>query len=211
MNGKTPKNFTMEEVSGVNSTLRARLPDLNFPITLQCSNPVVVGKWYCPFMFVKEGTKKDQIRNSVFYEMSLEQRWERVFNIENDGYSQEKVVIVDTVVPTKVVRIEGQQSEEMYDSNENEVVWFKSKDDEVGLSKLVVERMRWEEERVGWVRGEEDKQVRVVKEEVYGGVIGWRCFGCYVLVESFVLRRNDSSVVLNFDFMHNHQVRSKWE
>ena len=46
---------------------------------------------------------------------------------------------------------------------------------------------------------------------MYDGVNGWRSFSCYVLVESFVLKRNDGSVVIVFDFMHTHQLRSKWD
>ncbi|KAL9246295.1 hypothetical protein vseg_019849 [Gypsophila vaccaria] len=217
MKGKTPRNFTMEEALGVDSASRARLPEFNnFSLSLQGSNPVVVAKWYCPFVFVKEGTQKEQVKNFVFYEMTLEQRWERVFNVDNkDRYSQEKAVIVDVLVRTKVVRVEGQGQpcEETYGNDDGgEMVWFKSRDGEVGLSTLIVERMGWEEEKVEWAKGEEnEKEVRVVKEEVYGGVIGWKSFGCYILVESFVLKRNGGSVVITCDFMHTHQVRSKWE
>ncbi|XP_074274721.1 uncharacterized protein LOC141598827 [Silene latifolia] len=211
INGKTPRNFTLNEVSGLNPSLRAHLPDFNFPISRQWSNPLVVGTWYCPFMFIIEGSEKERIKNSVFYEMTLEQRWERVFGVDNNGYGHEKKVTVDAVVQTEVVRIGGEAAEEAYRNNDNEVVWFKNRDGDVGLSKLIVDRMMWEEERVGWVKGKEGKQVRVVKDEEYGGVIGWRSFGFYVLVESFVLKRNDGSIVMTYDFMHTHQLRSKWE
>ncbi|KAL5855954.1 hypothetical protein ACOSQ4_005756 [Xanthoceras sorbifolium] len=74
--------------------------------------------------------------------------------------------------------------------------------------------MNWEEERVGWVRGNE-RQVSVKREEqCCGGVHGsdqWRKFGCYVLVERFVLKRMDGSLFLTYDFKHTHHIRSKWE
>lgn len=64
--------------------------------------------------------------------------------------------------------------------------------------------MMWEQEKVGWVKGN-DKQVRVAKDEEYGGgIAGWRTFGCYMLVESFVLKRNDGSLVLTYEFRHTH-------
>ncbi|XP_074274720.1 uncharacterized protein LOC141598826 [Silene latifolia] len=210
--GKTPRNFTLREVSGLNPSLRAHLPDFNFPFSQQCCTPpLVVGTWYCPFMFIIEGTEKERVKNSVFYEMTLEQRWERVFSVDNNDYGHANKVTVDIVVPTEVARIGGQEEALAYMNNDNKVVWFKTRDREVGLSKLIVDRIMWEEERVGWVKLIEDKQVRVVKEEVYEGVNGWRNFGCYVLVESFVLKRNDGSIVMTYDFMHTHQLRSKWE
>jgi hypothetical protein len=51
----------------------------------------------------------------------------------------------------------------------------------------------------------------VKRVEEFGGDGGWKKFGCYVLVERFVLRRMDGSLVLTNDFKHTHQVRSKWE
>jgi len=93
-------------------------------------------------------------------------------------------------------------------------VWFTrgNRDgDGVGLSKLIVDRMVWEEEKFGWVKGEDNKEERVNKEEVYEGVNDWRSFGCYVLVETFVLKRNDGSIVMTFDFMHTRNSRTKWE
>lgn len=47
--------------------------------------------------------------------------------------------------------------------------------------------------------------------EEFGGVGEWRKFGCYVLVERFVLKRMDGSLVLTYDFKHTHHVRTKWE
>lgn len=215
MNAKTPKNFTLGEAQGLDSTRRTHLPDFNFPSSQKCSKSVVVGKWYCPFMFIREGTEKSQIKSSVFYEMTLEQRWERIFDSKN-SYSQGKVVVIDVVVPTEAVKIAGKEDMLVEENDGKGVVWFrnaygKGKDEEqVGLSTLIVERMMREQERVGWVKGEE-KQVRIVKEEEYGGITGWISFGYYVLVESFVLKRNDGSLVLMYDFSHTNKLRSKWE
>ncbi|GFZ21476.1 hypothetical protein Acr_29g0006380 [Actinidia rufa] len=52
------------------------------------------------------------------------------------------------------------------------------------------------------VRGEKREEVVNGREEfdVVMGDEGWSRFGCYVLVERFVLRRMDGSVVLTYDF-----------
>ncbi|CAO2830084.1 unnamed protein product [Amaranthus hypochondriacus] len=214
MNAKKLKNSTLGEARGLDSSLRAHLPDFNFPLTQDCSKSVVVGKWYCPFMFVEDGRAKDQMKRSVFYVMTLEQRWERIFAAQN-SYNQGKVASVNVVIPTEMVRITGREAVRVARNDSRGAVWFKSvdgggADDQVGLSSLIMERMMWEQERVGWVKGEE-KNVRVVKDEEYAGIGEWTSFGCYVLVESFVLKRNDGSVLLTYDFRHAHQLRFKWE
>lgn len=214
MSGQTPKNFIMGEAHGLDFALRARVPGFSFPLSQESSNSVVVGKWYCPFMFIKEGTEKDQVQISAFYEMTLEQRWERFYTTQNSYGQANKAINIDVVVPTEIVRIGGNEAMQVEKNDATGVVWFKTIDGnkgaeaEVGLSRLIVERMVWEEERGGWVKGKE-KQVRVVKEEEYGGM--WTSYGCYVMVESFVLRRNDGSLVLTYDFRHTHQLRGNWE
>ncbi|KAL2941328.1 putative 60S ribosomal protein L37-A [Bienertia sinuspersici] len=215
MKAKSLKNSTLGEAQGIDSSLRAHLPDFNFPSSQDCSKSVVVGKWYCPFIFIKDGKEKEQIKYSVFYEMTLEQRWERIFSTER-SYGQGKVVSVEVAIPTEIVRIAGQIALKQERNDERRMVHFKAIDEkgieeQVGLSSLIVERMIWEEERFGWVK-ETNKYVKVVKEYEYEGIGEWTSFGCYVLVESFVLKRNDGSVMLTYDFRHtHHQLRSKWE
>lgn len=80
----------------------------------------------------------------------------------------------------------------------------------VGLSLAIDEKMRWLQEEGGWVRGRE-KELRVSRVEEIAGDNGWQRFGCFVLVESFVLRRMDGSLVLRCDFRHTHRVQCKWE
>ena len=80
----------------------------------------------------------------------------------------------------------------------------------MGLRVEIVERMKWEQERAGWVGGE-DRQARVKRVEEFGGIGGWRKFGCFVLVERFVLKRMDGSLVMTCDFKHTHHIKSKWE
>ncbi|KAF7113092.1 hypothetical protein RHSIM_RhsimUnG0162100 [Rhododendron simsii] len=205
---KTPKTYELGEALGINATLRARLPSFD--------SPVVVGKWYCPFMFVKDGNLKDQMKRSLFYEMTLEQRWEKIFACENNFSSQGNSVSVESEVQRKVAFVGGREA--VWDENRvgDGVVWFRGfgvveQVINVGLSSLIVDRMKWEEERGGWVR-EGNRQVKVKRTEEFGGSGGgWSKFGCYVLVERFVLKRMDGSVVLTYDFKHTHVIRCKWE
>ncbi|KAJ1412032.1 hypothetical protein SESBI_20671 [Sesbania bispinosa] len=215
VHASTPRNYHLGEALGSNDSLRARLPDFNFPLSNDCSESVVVGKWYCPFMFVKEGMKlKDQMKMSVFYELTLEQRWEKIFSKENASSGEDVAVLVDVVIETEVVKVAGRDA--VWDKNRvvDGALWFKSFDDvgaeaSVGLSLEIVEGMKWEQERVGWIAGNE-RQVRVERVEEFGGTNKWKKFSCYVLVESFVLRRMDRRLLLTYDYRHTHQIRCKW-
>lgn len=181
--------------AGLNAALRARLPDL--------ADSVEVGKWYCPFIFVRDGEPEVQVKTTPFYEMTLRQRWEEVFACGNVGGG--RGVDVDVFVGREVARIGGEveAGRDVVDG----VVWFGPR---VGLSSAIVERVRWEEERAGFQWGGE-KEARVKRREEYGGAREWTRFRCYVLVERFVLKRIDGSLVLSWEFRHTHQVRTKWE
>ncbi|XP_021727225.1 uncharacterized protein LOC110694336 [Chenopodium quinoa] len=212
MKSNTPENFYIGEAQGIDSSLRAHLPDFNFWSSQVCSNPVVVGKWYCPFIFIKDGRRKDQVKENVFYEMTLEQQWEQIYAAER-SCNQGKKVTVDVIVPTESVKIAGQEAAQEERNNDRGAVWFRSKNESgievfVGLSTLIVERMMWEQERVRWIK---EQRVTVVKDETYEGTGDWKRFGCYLLVESFVLKRNNGRILLTYDFRHTHQIRSKWE
>ncbi|XP_050225912.1 uncharacterized protein LOC126675331 [Mercurialis annua] len=185
----TKREFELTEALGLDKTLRNRLPEFTFPLSEQSSKPVTVGKWYCPFMFIKDGSPKDQVDKSRFYEMRLEQKWERVFACENNGKTGNSVN-VDVVIETETVG--GGEG------------------NNVGLSLEIVERMKWEEVRFGWTDLDE-KKVRVIKVEEFGGLGEWKKFGLYVLVERFVLKRMDGSLVLAYDFRHIQHIRTKWE
>ncbi|KAH7835792.1 hypothetical protein Vadar_029905 [Vaccinium darrowii] len=203
---KTPKTYELGEALGINTALRGRLPDFN--------SPLIVGKWYCPFVFVKEGNLKDQMKQSLFYEMTLERRWEKIFSCENSSSTQGNAVSVEAEVQREVVVVRG--TEAVWDENkvDDGVVWFKrfvGEEVPIGLSSLIVDRMKWEEERGGWVR-EEKRKVRVERTEDFGGIGGgWSKFDCYVLVERFVLKRMDGAIALTYDFKHTHVITSKWE
>ncbi|XP_052200041.1 uncharacterized protein LOC127806662 isoform X2 [Diospyros lotus] len=209
----TPKNYKLAEALGVNNGLRSRLPDFNFPPHYKTSGAIVVGKWYCPFMFIRDGKFKDQMKRSMFYEMTLEQRWEQIFACENDS-SQGNAVTVDATVQIETAFIEGREATWDESNQANGVVWFRSfgagGETTIGLSSLIVYRMRWEQQRAGWTSSGTGF-VRVSRTEEFAGSGGWKKYGCYLLVERFVLKRMNGSLSLACDFKHTHVVGSKWE
>ncbi|KAL7610875.1 hypothetical protein Lser_V15G11926 [Lactuca serriola] len=216
---KTPTNYELHEAKGIDDALRSRLPEFSFPHSTKTSNSVVVGKWYCPFMFIKEGKLTDQVKTSIFYEIALEQKWERVFEQKHDHNNKGNVVHVKVAFPSEVVFIGEGWREAVWDEGNmvNGVLQFISRGDNngneeiVGLNREVFERMRWEEERFGWGGGREKTQKRIEsinRKEKFEGIGGWKRFGCYVLVERFVLKRMDGSLVLAYDFYHARHIRT---
>ncbi|RWW80905.1 hypothetical protein BHE74_00010739 [Ensete ventricosum] len=171
-----PNHYALRKAWGLNAGLRACLPDLNFPISAADGPKITVGRWYCPFMFVKEACRlQDQMKRSMFYETS---HWSRPYCAWR--------------------RWDG-------------MAWFKTLDSRaegIGLSLAVWERIKWEQGRGGWIADEEE---RIVRLERFQGMNGWKKFACYVLVERFVLKRMDGSLVLTFDFRHSIKLRSRWK
>ncbi|XP_077236557.1 uncharacterized protein LOC143878127 [Tasmannia lanceolata] len=213
----TPRDCELGEAYGVDVSLQMCLPNFNFPISNNRSSSTVLGKWYCPFMFIgEERSLIDQMKKSLFYEMSMEQLWEKIDACENDGSSQGNLVVVSVNVQKEVARLYGKEMVQEETRVIDGMRWFRPLKHEggglgVGLSLAIVERMRWEEVRGGWVEGKE-MNVKVERMEKFGGGNGgWKKFGCYVLVERFVLRRMNGSVVLTYDFRHTHQIQCKWE
>ncbi|KAL1332734.1 hypothetical protein HN51_061519 [Arachis hypogaea] len=212
----TPKNYKLEEALGLNQLLRGQLPAFDFPLSNDSSGSVVIGNWYCPFMFVKEGMElKDQMKRSVFYTLTLEQRWEKILSMKNNsvyGSKGNDGVLVDVVVETEFAMVGGGKEADWGEGNGDDgVVWFSvGREVSVGLNLVIVERMKWEQERGGWL-GRNKRQERIIRDEKFEGGIKWENFGCYVLVESFVLKRMDGSFVLTCGFRHTNQIMCKWE
>ena len=207
-----PSHYSLGEALGMNTALRMRMPSLDFSASTKYSPSTVVGKWYCPYIFVKEGNQlKDQMRRAMFYEMTLEQLWEEICTREN--YNGEgNVVEVGVSVKREMALLNG--SEVVNDNIEtvDGVVWFKpvnSMETGLGLSLPIWERMQWEQARGGWVGGE--KMERVERVEAFQEKGGWKKFGCYVLVERFVLKRMDGSLALTYEFKHTNRIQIKWE
>ncbi|KFK43608.1 hypothetical protein AALP_AA1G148500 [Arabis alpina] len=189
----------------VNAKLRYELPDFD--------KSVVVGKWYVPFLFVKEGDAKDQMKNSMYYSMTLQQIFEEVFFCENVGNKQFEVE-VDVEVETEVVKLDGEKiAREAKGVDSDGIVWFiVSGTEKIGLGSVVLERMKWEEERFGWsIKGDQMRSNIKKSEKFEGGSSFWKSYRCYVLVESFELKRMDESLVLKYEFRHVDKLKSKWD
>ncbi|KAI4368972.1 hypothetical protein MLD38_017469 [Melastoma candidum] len=215
ISAKTPRTYELEDAEGVDLSLRKRLPNFDFPADRKHSDVVVVGKWYCPFMFIKDGDVSEQIKSSRYYKMTLEQQWAQVLKVENEGENRREVV-VDVGVQGEEVTV-GQQGGRGVGLARpgyvaDGVVWFEGEGGgSVGLSEGIVERMRWEEGRVGY-EGSKEGVMRLRKEEEFtGDGEGWVRFGMYVLVERFVLVRMNGSFVMSYEFRHLHHSRSKWD
>ncbi|XP_051119088.1 uncharacterized protein LOC127243220 [Andrographis paniculata] len=196
------------------------LPGLDFPVNSRRSIPAVIGKWYCPFMFVKEDDVRccDQMRKSLLYEVSLKLWWERIYSADNDGGGGGCHVEVDARVNKLICLVNGKEGEKDERQDMDGFVLFKLKGEfgkrgGVGLSLGLYEKMKWLQETRGWFDGE--RYVRVSgRKEIHGhggGCNDWTKFGCYVLVESFVVRAFDGRLVINFNFKNTDKIACKWE
>ncbi|XP_073135838.1 uncharacterized protein [Henckelia pumila] len=211
MHTKTPKHFELGGAQGLDCALRARLPVLPH-LSLSRSEPVVVGKWYCPFIFVKDGRLRDQMESSMYYEMTLEQRWERIFTCQNNGVNS---VVIDVLIEKEEVFVNGNKGVMNERHAVDGVVWFTSSGNaggqmSFGLRVEILQRMKWEQERGGWIGGDE-KQGKLKKIEEFKEGGEWRESGCYVLVERFKLKRMDGSLAMEYDFKHLHHIKTLWE
>ncbi|XP_056851404.1 uncharacterized protein LOC130500395 [Raphanus sativus] len=145
--------------------------------------------------------------------MTLKQRWEEVYSYENVSEASE--VVVDVEVETEVVKLEGEATN-LRETGAYGVVWFsvlrdERQDKKIGLGSVVVERIKWEEERFGWLnKGDEVRSSIKRTERFEGGSSQWKSYKCYVLVESFELKRMDGSLVLTYEFRHVDKLKSKW-
>ncbi|EPS73444.1 hypothetical protein M569_01316 [Genlisea aurea] len=200
-------------------TNRMRVPfsQLDIPLQSKRSTPVVLGRWYCPFLFIKEENLdvSDQMRKSFVYELSLKLWWERFYYVnENDGKQGNKVA-VDARVKRLQCFVMGMEAEkeELRDESDG-FIWFKVKDgrDRVGLNTALIEKLRRVQEMRGWFDLNAMNEARVCgNKEIDNGGVEWKKFGCYVLVESFVLRRMDGSFLISFNFKNIEKIECKWE
>ncbi|KAL6900810.1 hypothetical protein ACP4OV_005486 [Aristida adscensionis] len=193
-----PKGFALGEARGLDAGLRTRQLTAGLvagAFSAPANTAAVVGRWYCPFYLVKEDgggvAPAEQMERSAFYEVALEQRWEAVHaNGGGSKLASKKALIGGSVEVTQEAAAGSSRYGDGY-------VWFRAaaSGQRVGVCTSVWERMRWEEYRGGWVDEEEDA----------GNVAG----GSLVLVERFVVKRMDGSILVAFDFVHLNKVRAK--
>uniref|UniRef100_A0A0D6QST4 Uncharacterized protein n=1 Tax=Araucaria cunninghamii TaxID=56994 RepID=A0A0D6QST4_ARACU len=209
------KHGRLAHVKGEDASLRALLPPFDFSLSHKTSSVVIVGEWYCPFIFIKEmGTSledpKTQLMECPFYKMLLEKFWEEIYSVDV-GIAGEDVFV------QKTVRVEGgllfgeESVEEVADDDTS--VWFKGIGNRLGkacgvrLSWPIIAKIRADQGRTGSGGGGRD--VRVEKSFSRAGT--GRKFRCYVVVERYVLKRMDGSIALTYSFRNCDQIQGKWE
>ncbi|KAJ4904533.1 hypothetical protein Rs2_18484 [Raphanus sativus] len=111
--------------------------------------------------------------------MNLKQRWEEVYSYENVSEASE--VVVDVEVETEVVKLEGEVTN-LRETGANGVVWFsvirdERQDKKIGLGSVVVERIKWEEERFGWLNKCNEVRSSIKRTERFeGGSSQWKIY-----------------------------------
>ncbi|XP_076933020.1 uncharacterized protein LOC143598765 [Bidens hawaiensis] len=186
------------------------------------------GCWQVILSFcIHQIRKIDQLKKSMFYEVTLEKNWERFFQQENEHNNEgnavsmkvvicsealsigetrveaiwdernvvdgtvicsealsigetrveaiwdERNVVDGTVICSEALSIDETRVEAIWDERNvvDGTLWFTclggdfEREESVGLNVAIVERMRWEEERVGWVGGGE-KRIEMAKRKV---------------------------------------------
>lgn len=205
----------LREAQGIYNTSTSNVPELDLQLYARRSSPIVLGRWLCPFIFVKEEKRgfKSQMHKSLVYEVSLKQWWEQIYSCVNET-NEETVVVVNKRVKKLVCLVNGMEAEKDESVDASGYVWFHvngsfRKRVNVGLSSVVYEKMRWVQETRGWFDGE--REVMVSGSKVVESGNRWRKFGCYVLMESFMWRRMDGSLLVNFVFKNTNRIECKWE
>ncbi|CAN6448629.1 unnamed protein product [Victoria cruziana] len=202
------------EVKGLDAALRMKLPKLDFDISKKRSETVVVGEWYCPFIFIREfgglDHPKAQMEQSFFYRMTLEQQWEEIFSEEAAVEGQSKSVAVGTMVAREEALICGEAEVHEGWKVEDGMMLLSAKNSRegllgVGLSVEIVQKMVQQQGK-----GPGDA-VDVRVDRMFKSMKLWKRFWCYVLVERYVLRRMNGGLVLTYSFRHTNHLQPKWE
>ncbi|GMH20686.1 hypothetical protein Nepgr_022527 [Nepenthes gracilis] len=186
---------------------------------------VVVGRWHRPFLFINEAAKlKRHMEKSLFYEVTLQQSWQEIYSHENESGGEENVVRVRATVKREEPLFYGVEVVKDWGclgdgwaSFKGSSNWNDGRGVKLGLSLAVVENMRGIEEERRWIDGdggcrggsrdEVDKRVEQGRRIDYG----WRRFGCFVLVESFLVRRMNWILIMKYNFRHSHKVQGRWD
>ncbi|KAL4185470.1 hypothetical protein AMTRI_Chr10g230840 [Amborella trichopoda] len=193
----------------------AQLPPLDFPVSQKCSSSVIVGVWYCPFIFIKEKggleNPKQQLKESVYYKMSLEQQWEEIHSCRGHG---NETVTVNTTVRREEGLLMGSEPTTGRRDDANSMMWFETKEKKsvqggltgIGLSIAIMEKMRWDQDTEA-IRVDKDE---IVERVFHCGNGGEWTFALYILVERYVIRRMNGGLIFTYTFRHSHQFREKW-
>ncbi|PVH36898.1 hypothetical protein PAHAL_6G193400 [Panicum hallii] len=175
------KKIVLGEAPGLDAALRSRQLAAAFPAA---ATTAAVGKWYCPFFLVKEqGVPRwEQMARSAFYEVVLEQRWKPVRGddtVRHAHYDGSKLASKKVLIGGSVEAKPDAGRSRHGDA----YMWFVAATGQrVGCCgrRLMAG---------GWTVDEKEPP-------------GSMADGSVLLVERFMVKRTDSSVVVAFDFMH---------
>lgn len=209
------KHDRLAYVRGENTHLRAQLPPSNFSFSEKISPIVIVGEWYCPFIFVKElgnsyEDPKIQLMETPFYKMELEKFWEEIYRTEASAPGEDIVVQRTTRVEEPLL-FGTEAVEEIRDDDGS--VWMKGIMQEKGklmgvrLSWPIITKIRTDQGRQGLEATSRDVRV----DKLFNNSGTGTKFVCYVVVERYVLKRMDGSVALTYSFRNCNQIEGKWE
>ncbi|GAB4831775.1 hypothetical protein Ancab_005787 [Ancistrocladus abbreviatus] len=219
---------------GLDDSVQATItlpPSQNLPLLPinHKQSAVVIGRWYCPFLFIKEEAKLNRrMKKSLFYEITLEQYWQEIYSKENENSGEEEyeeednsTVRVNVIVKKEEFLVYGMEAVIDGTSLIHGFVWYKGfngsggRGVKLGLSSSIVENMRGIEEERGWIDGgggcSEVVDLSVEERRRRGSNNRWRRFGCYILVESFLVRRMDGVLIMKYNFRHTDKVQCKWQ
>ncbi|TVU06058.1 hypothetical protein EJB05_49249, partial [Eragrostis curvula] len=175
-----PKNFDLGEARGIDAAVRPRqLADVSLVEAFSAPMNSAVGKWYCPFYLIQEDGRRS--------------RWTAACSTSGgekvDARGGSKMTSKKALISRNVEAEQEAGSSRHSDA----YVWFRAAaaGQKVGVGTSVLERMRT---KGGWVDNEEND----------GNVAAGRL----VLVERFVVKRMDGTVVVAFDFAHLNKIKA---
>ncbi|KAI6670485.1 hypothetical protein NL676_005370 [Syzygium grande] len=137
--------------------------------------------------------------------------WEELHTCENNVNNKgNNEASVNVALLKEEASVFGMNAVKDEDENRDGFLWFRVMTHDEAWRGIKVGVMTKEG---GWVDDGDGsgREVRVKRVEEFKGGKKWKRFGCYVLVESFVLTRLDGSVVLKCDFRRTHRIQCKWE
>ena len=159
------------------------------------------------------------MKKSIFYSMTLQQRWEEIYSCGREEITQGEQndgILVNADVEREVVMVGGMKANRSDRVDPNGFYWYRAYDPNkrirasVGLNIAVVENMKWVQDEAGRTCGRE-RVVRIREEVRRLEGSEWQKLSCYVMIESFCLRRLDGKLLLRYDFRHTQNIRFKWE
>ncbi|CAO2825472.1 unnamed protein product [Amaranthus hypochondriacus] len=213
----------IQDALGLDESVQASLPPPpSYPLPSRNQRAAeILGRWYCPFLFLREEAKLwRHMKKSMFYEVTLEQYWEEINSQENKGNEEDETIVTDILVKREEALVYG--AEATIDVNHMlGFVCFTVPSNlgngnrvKFGLSLAVFEAMRGIQVERGWIEDQEH-DVRVQRIDRFRrkgkGDRRWKRFGCYVLVETFLIRRIDGILIMKYNFKHTHQIQCKWD